>query len=151
MNPAYNVQQAINKLQTMQLPDGALSYWPGGSYESWWGSVYATNFLIEARKAGYEVNNSVIDRLLQYMQYKLNSKETETFYYNGNQSKRIAPEEVAYSLYVLALAGEPQQSFMNYYKAHQELLTLDSKYLLSCSLCIVRANETSKRCIAACV
>jgi len=65
------------------------------------------------------------------MQYKLNSRETETFYFNNNQSKRIAPEEVAYSLYVLALAGQPQQSFMNYYKAHQELLTLDSKYLLS--------------------
>ncbi len=131
LNPAYNVQQAINKLQTMQLPDGALSYWPGGEYESWWGSVYATNFLLEARKAGYEVNKATIDRLLQYMVYKLNSRETETFYYNGNSRRLIAPEEVAYSLYVLSLAGQPQQSSMNYYKAHQELLTLDSRYLLS--------------------
>ncbi len=143
-NPAYNVQQAINKLQSMQLPDGALSYWPGGGYESWWGSIYATNFLIEARKAGYEVNNSVIDRLLLYMQYKLNSKETETFYYNNNQSKRIAPEEVAYSLYVLALAGEPQPSFMNYYKAHQELLTLDSKYLLSAAYALSGQAKQAK-------
>ncbi len=144
MNPAYNVQQAINKLQSMQLPDGALSYWPGGSYESWWGSVYATNFLIEARKAGYEVNNNVIDRLLQYMQYKLTSKETETFYYNGNSSKLIAPEEVAYSLYVLALAGQPQPSFMNYYKAHQELLTLDSKYLLSAAYALSGQTKQAK-------
>ena len=144
MNPGYNVQQAINKLQSMQLPDGALSYWPGGSYESWWGSVYATNFLIEARKAGYEVNNSVVDRLLQYMQYKLNSKETETFYYNGNLSKRIAPEEVAYSLYVLALAEQPQPSFMNYYKAHQELLTLDSKYLLSAAYALSGQTKQAK-------
>jgi uncharacterized protein YfaS (alpha-2-macroglobulin family) len=131
MNPAYNVQQAINKLQSMQLPDGALSYWPGGGYESWWGSIYATNFLLEARKAGYEVNNGTVDRLLQYMQYKLNSKETITFYYNGNSTKLVTPEEVSYSLYVLALAGQAQQSSMNYYKAHPELLTLDSKYLLS--------------------
>ncbi len=131
VNPAYNVQQAINKLQSMQLPDGALSYWPGGGYESWWGSVYATNFLIEARKAGYEVNNKVVDRLLQYMEYKLNSKETQTFYFNDNASKLIAPEEVAYSLYVLALAGQSQQSYMNYYKAHPELLTLDSRYMLA--------------------
>lgn len=144
VNPAYNVQQAINKLQTMQLPDGALSYWPGGGYESWWGSIYATNFLIEARKAGYEVNNNVVDRLLQYMQYKLNSKETETFYFNDNQSKRIAPEEVTYSLYVLALAGEAQQSFMNYYKAHQELLTLDSKYLLSAAYALSGQAKQAK-------
>ena len=143
-NPAYNVQQAINKLQTMQLPDGALSYWPGGSYESWWGSIYATNFLLEARKAGYEVNNNTVDRLLQYMQYKLNSKEVVTFYYNGNASKRVAPEEVAYSLYVLALAGEPQPSSMNYYKAHPELLTLDSKYLLSAAYSLSGNMQQSK-------
>lgn len=144
MNPAYNVQQAINKLQSMQLPDGALSFWPGGGYESWWGSIYATHFLIEARKAGYEVNNSVVDRLLQYMQYKLNSRETETFYFNDNQSKRIAPEEVAYSLYVLTLDGEAQQPLMNYYKAHQELLTLDSKYLLSAAYALSGQAKQAK-------
>ena len=136
INPAYNVQQAINKLQSMQLPDGGLSYWPGGEYESWWGSIYATHFILEARKAGYEVNDNTIDRLLQYMQYKLNSRETVTYYYNGNMKKRIAPKEVAYSLYVLALGGQPQQASMNYYKAHPELLALDSKYLLSAAYAV---------------
>lgn len=131
LNPAYNVQQAINKLQSMQQGDGGLSYWPEGGEESWWGSVYACHFLIEARKAGYEVNAHTLDRLEEYMKYKLYKKELTTFYYNGSSRKDVAPEEIPYSLYVLAVAGQPQQSSMNYYKAHKELLTLDGMYLLA--------------------
>jgi len=129
-SPAYNVQQAINKLQSMQLSNGALSYWPGGNYESWWGSIYAAHFLLEARKAGYDVNAGTVDRLMQYMKFRLYKKETETFYFNNTMHKEIAPEEVPYSLYVLALAGQSQQATMNYYKAHNELLTLDGRYML---------------------
>ena len=133
VNPSYNVQQAINKLQSMQQNDGGLSYWPEGGEESWWGSIYAAHFLIEAKKAGYEVNASTIDRLEQYMKFKLYKKEVIPFFYNGNAKKDVAPEEVTYSLYVLAMAGQSQLATMNYYKAHQEMLTLDGKYLLSAS------------------
>ena len=133
VNPSYNVQQAINKLQSMQQNDGGLSYWPEGGEESWWGSIYAAHFLIEAKKAGYEVNTSTIDRLEQYMKFKLYKKEVIPFFYNGNAKKDVAPEEVTYSLYVLAMAGQSQLATMNYYKAHQEMLTLDGKYLLSAS------------------
>ncbi len=131
MNPAYNVQQAIIKLQSMQLGDGGLSYWPQGGEESWWGSVYACHFLLEAKKAGYDVNAHTLERLQEYMKYKLYKKELMTFFYNGKSQKQVAPEEIPYSLYVLALAGQSQPANMNYYKAHQELLTLDGKYLLS--------------------
>jgi uncharacterized protein YfaS (alpha-2-macroglobulin family) len=130
-NPARNIQQAILKLQSMQLSNGALSYWPDGGSESWWGSVYAMHFLVEARKAGFEVNMRTTDRLLAYLKYKLNRKETEIYYYNGNLSKEIAAKEIAYSLYVLALTGQPEKSTMNYYKAHLDMLSLDSRYLLA--------------------
>jgi len=145
-NPALHVQAAINKLQSMQLGNGSLSYWPGGGTESWWGSIYAAHFLVEARKAGYEVNAATLDHLVEYMKYRLYKKEVILFYYNGNQTKQTAPEEMAYSLYVLALAGHAQQSTMNYYKAHTDLLTLDSRYLLSGAYSLagqpVQAKET---------
>jgi uncharacterized protein YfaS (alpha-2-macroglobulin family) len=130
-NPAYNVQQAILKLQSMQMSNGALSYWPDGGYESWWGSIYACHFLVEARKAGYDVNSNTIDRLLQYMKMRLQKRETEIYYYNSNLKKEIFPREVTYSLYVLALAGQPQQAMMNYYKGNSGMLSLDSKYMLA--------------------
>jgi uncharacterized protein YfaS (alpha-2-macroglobulin family) len=145
VNAAYNIQQAINKLQSMQVGNGALTYWPGGDYESWWGSVYACHFLLEARKAGYDVNSGTIDRLIDYMKYKLVKKEVETYWYNGTLRKDIAPHEVPYSLFILAVAGHSQQSAMNYYKAHIELLSLDGRYLLSAAYALsgqpVQARE----------
>ena len=132
LNPSYNVQQAILKLQSMQLSNGALAYWPGyNGGESWWGSIYATHFLLEAKKAGFEVNANTLKRLQQYLKMRLQKKETEIYYYNDKLQKEIAAKEVAYSLYVLALAGEPQTATMNYYKGNSKLLSLDSKYLLS--------------------
>jgi uncharacterized protein YfaS (alpha-2-macroglobulin family) len=141
---AYHVQEAINKLQTMQLYNGALSYWPGGGNESWWGSTYATHFLLEARKAGYDVNGKVVDRLLSYLQQQVRKKQTEEyFYYNDaaqaqgssarsyRKSRYIAPKEVFYSLYVLAMGGKQEVATMNYYKANRNLMALDSKYLLA--------------------
>ena len=144
LSPSYNVQQAINKLQSMQLGNGALSYWPQGGDESWWGSVYACHFLLEAKKAGYEVNANNLDRLEQYLKFKLFKKETITFFYNGIMRKEVAPEEVFYSLYVLASAGQAQYATMNYYKAHPELMTLDSRYLLAASYSLSGQPSQSK-------
>ena len=144
VNTAYNVQQAITKLVAMQQNDGGLSYWPQGGEENWWASIYACHFLLEARKAGYEVNANTIDRLEQYMKFKLFKKEIITFFYNGKLKKQVAPEEVPYSLYVLALAGQAQQASMNYYKAHQELLTLDGKYMLAAAYALSGQPSQSK-------
>lgn len=145
MNPAYNVQQAIAKLQSMQLSNGALSYWPDGGSESWWGSVYATHFLLEAKKAGYDVNQGTVDRLLKYLQFKMNKRETEILYYNQNLKREIAAKEITYSLYVLALAGQPQQSTMNYYKAHLDMLSLDSRYMLAAAYAMAGQKDKAKQ------
>src|SRR5690606_26623041 len=145
MNPAYNVQQAIQKLQSMQLSNGALTYWPEGGSESWWGSVYATHFLLEAKKAGYAVNTGTLNRLYKYLKYKLGRKETEILYYNMNLKKEIAAKEIAYSLYVLALAGEPQHATMNYYKAHNDMLAIDSKYMLAAAFAVSGQKDKARQ------
>ncbi|MGB3075492.1 MAG: MG2 domain-containing protein, partial [Chitinophagales bacterium] len=136
-NPDYNVNEAIKKIESMQLYNGAMSYWPGGDYESWWGTAYATHFLYEAKKAGFEVNGKILDKMYGYLQTKMKSREVEEYYYWDEQgiarSKTIVKREIPYSIFVLALAGKYDQTAMNYYKAHPELLSIDSKYLLSCA------------------
>ncbi len=128
-----NIRSAIRKLQLMQLYNGGMSYWPGNGEESWWGSVYASHFLIEAQKAGYEVDPSVIEKLMEYLKSKLKSRSTISYWYNGTFNKKIAPKELAYSLYVLALNGDAKISTMNYYKSHPDQLSLDSRYLIAVS------------------
>ncbi len=126
-----NVQAALDKLRLMQLYNGALTYWPGSGTETWWGSVYGAHFALEARKAGYEVDEEFLNGLLKYLKEKLKEKSFVTYYFNFNQKKEIAPKEVAYSLYVLSLAGEKPTALLNYYKANAHQLSLDSKYLLA--------------------
>ncbi len=64
-NPVYFVNEGIKKIESMQLYDGSMAYWQGGDYTNEWGSVYAAHFLIEARKARFNVSESVMSKLLK--------------------------------------------------------------------------------------
>lgn len=130
-NANYNVLEAIRKIKLRQLYSGAITLWDGEGTENWWTSVYAAHFLVEAQKAGFDVNKNVLNGVLGFINNKLKNRETIEYYYNQNQKKKIAPKEVAYTLYVLALAGKANVPVMNYYKSNAHLLSLDSKYLLS--------------------
>ncbi len=130
-NSNVNVIEAIRKIKMRQLYNGALTLWDGEGTEHWWATIYAAHFLIEARKAGFDVDDSLLETMLAYISNKLKSKQTIVYYYNRDQNKKIAPKEVPYSLYVLSLAGRSQISSMNYYKANPQYLALDGKYLLS--------------------
>ncbi|GAA3988417.1 alpha-2-macroglobulin family protein [Hymenobacter antarcticus] len=136
-NPNYHVQEAIRKIESMQLYNGSLSYWPGGDYDNWWATAYAAHFLQEAQQAGFAVNKSVLDKVLKYLAFRLKKRETEPYqYFDANNLARqrtIASKEIAYSLYVLALAGRQDPVALNYYRANRPLLAEDSKFLLACT------------------
>ncbi|MBC7904618.1 MAG: alpha-2-macroglobulin family protein, partial [Gemmatimonadaceae bacterium] len=50
-----NIMEAIRKIKLRQLFNGAITLWDGEGTENWWVSAYAAHFLLEARKAGYNV------------------------------------------------------------------------------------------------
>jgi alpha-2-macroglobulin len=126
-----NVQEAIRKIKMRQLYNGAVTLWDDEGTENWWATIYAAHFLIEARKAGFDVDPSLLSTMLGYINNRLKNRETVMYWYNRTFNRRIAPEEVTYGLYVLALAGQPDVSVMNYYKANLNMLSLDCRYMLS--------------------
>ncbi len=128
---AANVLEAIRKIKMRQQYTGAIALWDNDRSEHWWTSIYAAHFLVEAKKAGFDVEPSLLETLLSFINQRLGVKNTITYYYNKDQQKKIAPKEVAYSLYVLALSGKANIASMNYYKSRPELLSLDSKYMLA--------------------
>jgi alpha-2-macroglobulin len=134
-NPDYNIQEAIRKLAGMQLNNGGISYWPGGYQENWWGTVYAAHFLYEAKRAGYQVDQDMLEKIYSYLSMKLKAKATEDLYYyetgGSYKVRNIAAKEIFYSLFVLAQAGHQDVSLMNYYKSNINTLALDSRYLLA--------------------
>ena len=131
INANTNVLEAIRKIKMRQLYTGAVTLWDGEGEEDWWATIYSAHFLLEAKKAGFDVDNGLLESMLNYMSNRLKNRELVTYYYNRNQNKKIAPKEVAYGLYVLAIAGRSNVPAMNYYKAKPEILALDSRYLLS--------------------
>lgn len=135
-NANSNVQEAIRTIAARQLYNGALTLWEAEGTENWWTTVYAAHFLLEAKKAGFDVDNSLLETMLSYLTSRLKNRNFINYYYNRDQQRKIAPKEVPYSLYVLALANRAQVSSMNYYKASPQLLALDGKYLLSAAYAI---------------
>jgi uncharacterized protein YfaS (alpha-2-macroglobulin family) len=147
-NPNYHVQEAIGKVESQQMYNGSLSYWPGGDYDNWWATAYAAHFLLEAQQAGFTVNKSVLDRVLGYLQARTKKRETDTYniIQTGGmiQQLTLAKKEIPYSLYVLALAGRPDPVALNYYKANRKLLAEDSRWVLACAFA-VGGNQRSYR------
>ncbi|MEO5948192.1 MAG: alpha-2-macroglobulin family protein, partial [Chitinophagaceae bacterium] len=145
INANTNILEAIRRIKMRQLYSGAVTLWDGEGKEDWWTTIYSAHFLLEAKKAGFDVDNSLLNTMLNYINNKLKNKETITYYYNRDQNKKIAPKEVAYGLYVLALAGRTNVPAMNYYKANPAILALDSRYLLAAAY----ATAGDKRSFAA--
>ncbi len=101
--------------------------------------------MLEAQKAGFEANPNTLNRLLEYVKFRLKKKEMIDYYFNGNERKSIAAKEIPYSLYVLALARQPQQSTMNYYKGNLSMLSLDGRYLLSAAYALAGLKDQAKQ------
>ncbi len=134
--PVHFVKEGIKKIESMQLYDGGIAFWEGGYNSNWWSSCYAGHFLIEAKKAGYNVSEKTLNRLLSYLS-KLAKQRNEynyVYYENGKRKTTVIPaKEIFYSLYILSLAGKSDISTMNYYRARHSFLSNDSKYLLAAS------------------
>jgi len=133
-SPTYFVNEAITKIASMQTTDGTFLYWPGGGEVIPWTSVYATHFLVEAKKAGYAVPDGVLRLALAGISSTARSRKTEDYYYSGPNRvlvKRIADKGALYALYVLAAAGQPDKALMDFYRNESSLLTTDTRYLLA--------------------
>jgi uncharacterized protein YfaS (alpha-2-macroglobulin family) len=117
------VREGIRRLGTMQVYNGGFSMWPYGTTTSPWNSVYATHFLVEAKRAGHDVSQPMLDRALAYLGTDVKAKsDYDTF----------ELQRAVYALYVLARAGKPDLGTMDYIREHQLTnLHTESKALLA--------------------
>lgn len=101
-----NINAGIDRLRMFQVSDGGFSYWPGGDDSSEWGSNYAGQFLIEARKQGYVVPDLMYDGIVRYLerQTRQGSKDAQYLMTRVNRC------------FVLALANKAPISEMNLLK-----------------------------------
>ena len=109
----YYITAGITKIESMLRSNNRFSYWPGGTYVNPWSSIYASHFLVEARKAGYEVADRVYDAMLEGLK-----AQAKFFPNTENETKKIKRQIslATYAAYVLAAAGHPDRGTMHYLK-----------------------------------
>ncbi len=121
-DPAAMVQEGIRQIGTMQVAGGGFSLWPGGVEPEPWVSIYAAHFLVEARKAGYFVDDSLYSGMIEYLK---NVAKAKPDYSTGELERAV------YALYVLSRDGKPDMSTMDFIRdRHIGELTVESKALL---------------------
>lgn len=95
-----NTNALINKYINFQTSNGGFAYWQGLKESDDWGSNYAGMFLILAKEKGYYVSDAMFNAWLDY---------EKAYILKDDVNKDIKIN----SLYLLALAKEPNLSVMN--------------------------------------
>ncbi len=122
-DPATLVQAGIRRIASMQLPGGGFSLWQGEQTVSPWASVYATHFLVEARRAGHPVEDGLYRNALTWLAGEVKAKGT----YGSEELERMV-----YGLYVLARAGKADLGTMDFLRQKQmKNLAPESRALLA--------------------
>lgn len=140
-----NINYAIQRLNTMIVPSGGFSYWPGFDEANEWGSCYAGHFLLEAEKKGYNLPSGFRKNWLGYQKRMARN-------WSANQSKyeytRFHDELTqAYRLYTLALAKEPEMGAMNRMK-EQSNLSVSAAWRLAAAYALAGQPEVGKQLIS---
>lgn len=116
------LKAGIERLLSMQMPNGGFTYWPGEKDESWWGTMYATFALQMASEAGYEVPTSRLKAALGFLREGLFSEQEDR--YQGQEWTR------EFAVYCLALGNALQPSELEVFLEKWGTLTAQNKALL---------------------
>jgi uncharacterized protein YfaS (alpha-2-macroglobulin family) len=128
---------AISKLRSFQKSNGGFSYWPGQNYVNIWASNYAGNFLIEAKNKGYYIPEDMIKKWVSFTKKNVRNTINHNIYEN------------IYSLYLLALAGEPDIGSMNLIREYYENSLADIEtWLLAAAYKLSGIDKTAEKLIS---
>ncbi len=132
-NASPLVEKGITLIMSMQLSSGGFGYWPHYRNPYEWGSVYAVHFMLEAQKAGYRIEDEVLESSIRYVQQLL-QRDVKSPGDLQSPEWRSDAELRSYACYVLAMAGKPEHGWVTRLQEQQEYLTVDSQLYLALAL-----------------
>lgn len=126
------VEKTVAKILTHQTYSGAFGFWPDSPEPSAWATVYALWGLDQAKKKGYPVPDSAMERASHWLAEQF-SEEDEAF------RKDVG----AFMLYVLAEMGKPDAARASVLFDDRSKLPLYSKALLLSAMALGKADSGS--------
>jgi len=133
------IKKAIQKLTRYQQKDGSLSYWPGRTYYSDWGTSYAGHFMLLAEQQGYLVPYGFKQKWLTWQSKAASDFRANDYDWGRNYGDLLQ----AYRLYTLALAGQPNIGAMNRLR-EQASLSITAKWRLAAAYALAGKTEVAK-------
>ena len=100
------IQSGIDRIFTMQNPDGGFAYWPGGERPAYWGTAYAVHMLLDAQKAQYQVPAERLEDALKWIERQI----VHHFEAGKASDDWYSSDAEPYMHYVLALAERPRRA-----------------------------------------
>lgn len=134
------IQSGMYRILSMQQGHGGFALWPGHTQVYPWGSLYATHFLIEARKAGIPVPEDRLDAAMGWVRGRLEARVS------ADASAESADwqadmEERSYACLLLALAGKPADNWMARLEEQASLLRPSTR--INLALALMHGGEPS--------
>ncbi len=129
------VQLGIDRILSMQRNNGGFGLWSRENEEEYWLTVYATDFLLQARDRGYQVNNDALDRAMnrigQYI-YDGNAFNNRQNYYGNSSSDYSQFATKAYAMMILSKQNKITPAIRNEInRLYQQVMAGNKSNLLS--------------------
>jgi len=133
METGHLVGECVLRALSMQRGIGGFAAWPTDGAIYSWGSLYATHFLTEAARAGFDVP---ADRLRAAQDYVAERLAAPLGAHGGPDSDNWQDEmeERAYACYIMALAGRPQGGWMDRLREQAADLRVSARVHLAAAL-----------------
>lgn len=96
------IQQGIDRIISFQKSNGSFGLWSKESDEEHWLTVYAVDFLLNAKQAGMDVPEAQLNKAIKRLKYYLNSRGVFARQRWSHSSNHYAFSTRAYAAYVLA-------------------------------------------------
>ncbi|MCM4150510.1 hypothetical protein DHD05_02810 [Arenibacter sp. N53] len=132
-----NVENAIKRIGSYQMPSGGFSYWPGQNNADDWSSSYVGHFLLEAEKKGYVMPLGFKSNWITYQQNIARQWRA------GASFSDLAQ---AYRLYTLALSGNADIASMNRLRETPNL-SANGKFRLAATYALIGQESVAQQLI----
>lgn len=130
------IQRGISRILGMQRDNGGFGLWSSESEEEFWLTVYATDFLLEAKERGYDVPwyplDKAVSQLKKYV-YDNSSIDDRDNYYRSRKVIHYNQLAIkAYALMVLAKQNQLDSSVRNEINSlYQQVKRNDENFVIS--------------------
>jgi uncharacterized protein YfaS (alpha-2-macroglobulin family) len=149
-DPKREIERAVELIVTRQRTDGGIGYWSATDWATPWLSAYAGLVLLDARRAGIAVSDSVLARLAAHLERELHNQTqllTPVSHWYVDRQTRLSDQVAAVDF--LSRFGKPDVAFENQLLAVAPQMAWEDRVRLAEVMARRGARQAARQLLAA--